>query len=267
MGWAFPQSPVTVGIAMPDEPQRANPDLLLISDQPNRLPDLGPRYRETPANPYAADSPVPAEPWNTVTAALFVAIVAFWAWRLRGRYRQYPFVTACMPILLAGGIGGTLYHAFRTRPAYFLLDVVPISLLGVAGAIYLAVRLGAVYGSRRMIAVSVGLVLVYLGTNFAIRLVPNPPPNLPVNLSYASLAAVLLIPLAAVLILTRFRHGGWVVGALAAFGIAWFCRLVDNTPLGDLPMGTHWLWHTFGAITTLALIEYFYRLERETLAP
>ena len=54
-----------------------------------------------------------------------------------GPVRQYPFLTACMPILLAGGIGGTLYHAFRTQRAYFLLDVIPISLLGLAGAIYL----------------------------------------------------------------------------------------------------------------------------------
>jgi hypothetical protein len=30
-----------------------------------------------------------------------------------------------------------------------------------------------------------------------------------------------------------------------------------------LPMGTHWLWHLFGAACTQFLIAYFYRLEGE----
>ena len=54
---------------------------------------------------------------------------------------------------------------------------------------------------------------------------------------------------------------------LACFGIAFFCRLVDRTPYGDLPMGTHWLWHTFGAISTALIIEYFYKVESEGLTP
>ena len=33
----------------------------------------------------------------------------------------------------------------------------------------------------------------------------------------------------------------------------------------DLPMGTHWLWHTFGAITTQLVTEYFYRIEGKPL--
>src|SRR5439155_7699960 len=106
-----------------------------------RLPDRGPRYTETPADPYAPGAPFIAEPWNAVTAALFVVIVAVWAWRLRGRYDRYPFLCCCLPILLAGGIGGTLYHALRTSVLFFLLDVVPIMLLGLAGSIYMAVQL------------------------------------------------------------------------------------------------------------------------------
>ena len=85
------------------------------------MPDGGPRYKETPKDPWSV--PV-AEPLNAVTASLFVFIVLAWAVRLRGRYRQFTFITACMPILLAGGIGGTLYHAFRTQRSYFLLDVI-----------------------------------------------------------------------------------------------------------------------------------------------
>ena len=238
------------------------PDHFFVGQVGSRMPDGGPRYKETPPDPTAV--PV-AEPFNAVTASFFVLIVAFWFWRLWGRFGRFPFLTACMPILLAGGIGGTLYHAFRTQRVWFLMDVIPISVLGVAGAVYLTVRLGRALGPWKVLAVAVGLIAVYLFVNGVLfRMVLRPGnPNLTVNLSYASLALILLLPLGVVLVRTRFRHGGWVATALASFAVAWFCRLVDGGTYDPLAMGTHWLWHTFGAITTLAITEYFYLLELE----
>lgn len=228
----------------------------------SRMPDGGPRYRETPPDPRAVSI---AEPFNAVTASFFILIVLVWVWRLRGNFWRYPFLTACLPILLAGGIGGTLYHAFRTERLYFLMDVIPISLLGIAGAVYLAVRLGRSIGAWRVTGIAVVLIAVYLFVNgILFRYVQNPAiPNLRINLSYASLALILIVPLIVVLIRTRFRHVGWVATALVSFGIAWFCRLVDGGTYDPLRMGTHWLWHTFGAITTFAITEYFYLLELE----
>ena len=239
------------------------PDQFFVSAGGHRLvTDGGPVYRETPPDPSATAGL--AEPFNAATAFLFVLIVVGWAWRLRGRYQRFPFTVASLPVLLAGAVGGTLYHAARTRRLYFLLDVIPISLLGTAGAVFLAVRLGFAYGMARVLAVTVGLVALYVFVNAVLfRVVRADNPNLTVNLSYASLALMLLLPLGFTLAQTRFRHAGWVAGGLASFLIAWFCRLVDNTPWGELPMGTHWLWHVFGAVTTQAVYEYFYRLEGE----
>jgi hypothetical protein len=230
---------------------------------PNRLPDHGPRYKETPADPSAPDAPAVAEPWNTVTAALFVLLAAAWVVRLRGRWRRYPFLAGCLPILLVGGVGGTLYHARRTRPLYFYLDVVPIYALGLAGGAFLAVRLWRRKGYLYIAAGVAGLV--GFGGLLQILLTPAFPGllNLAVNASYAALALVLLAPLGVTLVRSRFRHAGLVLAALAAFAVAWFCRLVDGTLLSDLPMGTHWLWHLFGAITTGFVVEYFYRVEGE----
>src|SRR5207302_6393909 len=131
----------------------------LIGPQTDRLADRGPRYAETPADTYAADAPTVAEPYNAATAFLFIVVVAYWAWRLRGRYRRFPFVAACLPVLFVGGLGGTLYHATRTRPLYFFLDVVPISLLGLAGALYLTARLGRWHGWARVGAYAAGSVV------------------------------------------------------------------------------------------------------------
>jgi hypothetical protein len=245
------------------------PDTFFLSGGGPRLDDGGPVYKESPPDPAALPPGRVAEPWNAATAFLFVLIVIAWAVRLRGRYRTHPFVTACLPVLLAGGVGGTLYHMHRSRYAYFILDVVPISLLGFAGAIYLAVRLSRRSGWLRVglcIAAAVGGYLFLNGVLFRGLLGTfGGNPNMIVNISYASLAAVLLIPLGVVLARTRFRHGGLVLAALASFGIAWFMRLADAAPPGDLPMGTHWLWHVFGAGTTVAIMEYFHRLEVEAV--
>jgi hypothetical protein len=265
--------PDTNGAARPED-RADNPDHFLVGKLPpgHRLPtDGGPIYKETPAVEVllGPNPPAVAEPYNAVTAAFFILISAVWAGRvLRAGVEKHPFVAGMLPILLVGGIGGTLYHAFRTRFVYFLLDVLPISLLGLAGAIYLLVRVGKRAGWRRLAAYGAGAVAVYLFLNGVIfrgllrgALAGNP--QLAVNLSYASLAVVLLVPLGFVLARTRFRHAALVLAALASFAVAWFCRLVDGTGLADLPMGTHWLWHTFGAVTTALVIEYFFRLERE----
>jgi hypothetical protein len=167
-----------------------------------------------------------------------------------------------MPILLAGGIGGTLYHATRISRAYFLLDVVPISVLGLAGAVFMAIRYWGRNGWWFIPAVAVFYAAVNRLLFVAIR-----PVNIQwaVNLSYASLAVVVLVPIGLVLLRTRFRHAGWVVAGVISFAIAWFFRLVDRdiSIATSLPMGSHWLWHTFGAITTVLIIEYFYLVEGE----
>lgn len=251
------------------EEHRAGPDFALLTR--DRMPDRGPRYLETPLDPFAADAPFPAEPWNTVTASFFIVIVFFWAWRLRGRYWQFPFLTLCMPVLLVGGIGGTLYHGLRTSSLFFFLDVIPISLLGLAGSVYLAVK---VWHGRGWWYI-VFSVLAYGIFTWFITVIIQPLPfwarnsingnTIAVNANYASLAIVVLIPLLGVLLKMRFRHVGWVIAGLLSFGMAWFFRLVDRAIGLQLPMGSHWLWHTFGAIATALLIEFFYRVEREKI--
>ena len=75
----------------------------------------------------------------------------------------------------------------------------------------------------------------------------------------------MLTPIVLVLLRTRFRHGSWIVAGAIAFAIAWFFRLWDQQAGPYLPMGSHWLWHTFGAASTALVIEYFYKVEAERL--
>ena len=68
----------------------------------------------------------------------------------------------------------------------------------------------------------IGLTLLFgvyaLVNGVLFQLAPTSIRNLRVNLSYASLALIILLPLVVVLVRTRFRHVGWVAGGLASFG-------------------------------------------------
>src|SRR5688500_11776601 len=108
-----------------------------MADDQNEVPsaqrglDQGPFYTETPVQiremqPYSGGI---AEPWNTVTAFLFVVIVVVWIVRLGRRIKRYPFFALTLPLLLIGGVGGTLYHGRRDWVGFFLMDVIPIYLL------------------------------------------------------------------------------------------------------------------------------------------
>jgi hypothetical protein len=215
-----------------------------------RLADGGPVYTETDP------SCLIAEPWNAASALLFLVLVLAWAVRLRGRYRRYPFLACCLPVLAVGGVGGTIYHAFRAARIFLVMDYLPIYVLGVAATIYLWVRV-----SPRLWHVLLVLGLSVLLQQLAWLL----PAHYAISVSYASLAVLILVPAVAVLVRTRFRDGGWVVLALACFGVGLFFRIADAWRPPLLPMGTHWLWHLFGAATTAALIEYLYRLRNERL--
>lgn len=221
--------------------------------------DRGPIYTETPEEirdqlPFVGTI---AEPWNTATAFLFVVIVLIWIVRLRGRLFNYPFLLATLPILLIGGIGGTLYHGTRSWVGYFLMDVVPINILGLAVSIYLWIRLGPKL--RHFFAMLIVLALITLTGQFTL------PRVWAINVSYAGLALIILVPIVLTLIRTCGLHSGWIGTAIVSFVFAWFFRLADVLDPPLLPMGTHWLWHTFGALTTAALSEYMYLIEGVSL--
>jgi hypothetical protein len=235
------------------------PDLKSHDQTAVRAPDGGPVYTETPTE-IRALKPYPglvAEPWNAVTAFLFVLVAGYWLVRLRGRLRRYPFLAVSLPLLLVGGIGGTLYHGLRNWVGFFLMDVIPIYLLGLIVSVYWWVRLGPQV--RHLLAMVVVLGFLQLLGMWQL------PTHWAINLSYAMLALLIVAPLSLVLIRTRGRHAGWVATAFVAFGTAWFCRLADTWDDPLLPMGTHWLWHVFGAITTAALTEYVFLIEGVSL--
>jgi hemolysin III len=75
------------------------------------------------------------------------------------------------------------------------------------------------------------------------------------------MGGIVLLPVLGYLIKTRFANGRWVGFALLAFVAALTFRVADGW--GWLHMGTHFLWHSFGAIAAFCMFQYLYLINIE----
>lgn len=209
------------------------------------LSDYGPVYRETKPGRF------PVEPWATASNLAFLLLVLTWAGRLRGRWRRHPLLAAALPLLTLGWIGGTIYHATRSHPAWLLLDWVPIALLLLATGAALWRRLTG------RTALSLALTILPLGLSASLLLSPLPP-GIRITANYALMGLSLALP-AVLHCALRFPRGApRLIVALAAFAAALAFRQWDLASPASLPMGTHFLWHLFGALAAFCVIGYLF---------
>lgn len=230
-----------------------NPAFLLQAP----LRDGGLFYTET--NP----SRFIVEPWNGASALIFIGIAWYWFRQIRGKLREQRFLAIALPILAIGGIGGTLYHAFRVSRVFLFMDFVPILLLCLMAGFYFFSRSTGRWWLALLIMVGIFFLQGLMWSS-----VRNNATGLPVQsaitLNYAMMGLMVLAPLGWWLVKTGFRHGRWIAAALLSFGLALFSRLAD--PWALLPMGTHFLWHVFGAAACHCMLAYVY-WQNESPAP
>jgi hypothetical protein len=222
----------------------------------DRFRDDGPIYAETIRYEELQLSGLIVEPWNAATAMAFVAIVVAWVIRLRGRFRQHPFLMICLPLLLLGGVGGTLYHGLRRSSFFLVMDVLPIVFLVLAGSVYLWIRMRP---PKWVVPSLIGIFAIGSALSWVFK------SHVAINIQYVMLAVSVIVPVVIVLVKMKFRHIGLIRWTLITFGFAILFRFLDPLRPPILPMGTHWLWHLGGAAATQFLAEYFYRLEREEI--
>ncbi|QIY89500.1 hypothetical protein [Chryseobacterium gallinarum] len=217
----------------------------------NPIPaDGGMLYKETDMTQFFP------EPLNAITALLFLALAVFWTIKMKGNFKKYPFLTYCLILLFIGGIGGTVYHAFRQWPVFIMMDWMPIMLLCFSAGFYFLTQSLKWYYAVIMV---LGYLILMLGLRNWI-LIDNP--SLFININYAIMASFVLFSVLSYLIYTQWKAGKWVGFALLSFVLALISRIVDNWEL--LSFGTHFLWHTFGAAATFCMFNYIY-LTRNTI--
>ena len=208
--------------------------------------DGGPIYAETPQ--HLEPSQWFMEPWNALSSLLIVAPAIYFLWKLHGRYRENLFLTLCIPLLMAGGIGSTLFHGLRSHPFFLMMDVLPTLVLFLAITTYFWAQ-----ALRSWIwAVAIMLVsfaMMYFGFRYF-------PPGLRMNVGYFLRGVLFFLPMMLVLVRTRFRGAAWVFGSLLAFVAALGFRYGDMWASKFLPMGSHFLWHAATGLGGFLIAEY-----------
>lgn len=201
------------------------------------------------------------EPFNTASNLIFLAIVIYWSLKLfrkeelSKRFKTY--LTFSMPVLFIGYVGGTIYHATRSHSIWLLLDFIPILVLALITAFYCWRRLRLSYPI--VILFLIGLIVI---PRFAISSFLDQS-GLSISLSYFILSLSVSLPVILFEYKNKFQTLKPFLLALGLVMVALCFRIADNSNLvaENISIGTHWLWHSFGAFGCHALILYLKKSE------
>ena len=210
------------------------------------LPDGGPIYSETDVKA------VIVEPYNTLSTVLFLLMSVYWYGRLKGSFMKFPYLTSSLILLTIGGVGGLIYHAFRYSSFFLFMDWLPIMILCMMTSLYFIYKL-----ANSWFWSIAFFLLVFIVDRVCWELIPESNGNLRANVNYTILGLGVVIP--TILILKKADYANWhlVLYAIISFSTALFFRIVDHW--GILSMGTHFLWHVFGALAGNFMLLFIYR--------
>ena len=98
------------------------------------LSDGGPIYTETNPDHWIV------EPWNAISSLMIVIPAIIWLFKIRGQFKDYRFLIFAIPLMVLGGTGSTLFHAFRVSQFFLFMDVLPTAILTLSLSIYFWVK-------------------------------------------------------------------------------------------------------------------------------
>lgn len=207
--------------------------------------DFGPIYTETQLGR------IPVEPFNTYSNLAFLFIVCYFAFQTKLNFRKHPLIVITLPILLVGFVGGTIYHAFRSDRIWLVMDYMPIILLACIASIY--------FWSRVFSSYIIGVVIGALSF-LSLRLVfwTMLPIQIKISAGYLITAFSIIAPAAVYCLRSKLLHGRLILIAGVLFCVALGFRMVDPYSSPYVSIGTHFLWHFFGAASVFSLIKYIY---------
>jgi len=218
-----------------------------------RLPDGGPVYAETNLDHFIV------EPWNAFSSLLILIPAIFWLYQIRKQMSHYRFMLYAIPLVVLGGIGSTLFHGFRISVAFLVMDFLPSAILTISISIYLWIKIFRQWWYVFFVVVPLFLVRGLFWGNL--------PQHIAINVSYFTTGVVVALPLLIILYRTKFTRIWTVTGAILPFILALLFRQLDATEIYLLPMGTHFLWHTFSAAGAFFVLQYLYYLRDIDLNP
>lgn len=213
--------------------------------------DNGPIYAETDLSRF------PVEPFNSASNAIFLVCLIYFAWRTKLRFRDFPLLVGCLPILLVGFIGGTVFHATRSDRMWLMMDFIPISILAFTATVYFWRKI-----LKRWIFVLIPVVMTLAIPRFLLMNLDYPR-TYRISVGYICLAVALLLPIFIYCAQEQWRNFKHVALACVFFAVAITFRILDTAVRDgwareDFPHGTHFLWHLFGGLSVFCLMSYIF---------
>lgn len=138
------------------------------------------------------------------------------------------------------------------------MDFVPIFLLAITASLYFWLLLV----KNRSLAATLVLAPIFIpraaATFFNLKF------SMLISLGYLGLAFTIILPA----FIYCAKHArpllGYLLAALLFFIVAISFRVLDKQAL--LPMGTHFLWHLFGGLSTLAIMTLILKIDQSRIS-
>jgi len=216
--------------------------------------DGGPIYRETYTYLQNPEHSLLVEPWNAISSLFFIA-GAIWIFSFLHRKKIYfPLLQyGIVPLLLLGGIGSTLYHAFRATRWFMWLDVFPMFMLTLLISFYCWQKV-----TKNTVA-ALSILSSFILFRFLVFYL-NLPMQTAINLSYLIVGIAMGLPIFLTWIQIRFAFSFYIFSSLVSISLAFFFRWYDDVFSG-WSMGVHWLWHIFSVMAAIFASLYLIQLK------
>jgi len=212
--------------------------------------DGGPIYKET-----ILTDQFLIEPWNAISSLAIVLPAIYWAYQLRNKpFRNFLFMWYCIPLLILGGTGSTLFHGFRNSSFLLYLDVVPTAILTLSVGVLFWMKVTKNWIMTASIFIG-SLTFRYFSLDWL-------PGHLATNISYFITGTLIFLP-----ILIYLRQVDWfnlrtILYSVFFLILSLIFRSIDKQGLIGLPMGTHFLWHIASGIGGFYLAKFLYELQK-----
>jgi len=219
---------------------------------PNIYPsDGGPVYAETDLTAFIS------EPWNAISSLAIALPSVYWAIRLKWNYKQFAFLYFLMPLLFLGGIGSTLYHAFRSSKLLLWMDVLPTAIVTLSVGVYFWNKVLP----RQWQVIAVVTPFIYL--RFTIYDFISG--QLATNLNYFFTGFLIFFPCIFFLAKNQFKHVSPALTSVIFLSVSLVMRRIDFSVAEIIPMGSHFLWHIFSGVGAFYLARFLYLIRKDEI--
>lgn len=204
-------------------------------------PDQGPIYRETWIYLNNGSDRIIVEPWNAYSSLLFILGALSLYFYLRKKQIAFPFLQYIfLPLLMLGGLGSTLYHAFRAHRWIMWMDVMPMFVLTLSVGFYFWQKVT----QRLWLTFSILFFFILLRM-MAFEWFPL---QTAINVSYAIVGIAMGLPVCWIVVKTHFYKFYLLFTSIVMLILSLLFRWLDDYDINLMLMGTHWLWHVFSVI-------------------